>query len=1147
MSASTSNAPRSVHVHVLYTVPPSTTTTFARSRLPTRIKIHPQMRGAADRWASCSLGEVVRTVVASSPSLLPTPHTDYSLHLTNPKQTYRESMYNPKSSTSPAKPVEVQSGLLGWALDDASKECESLVMGILRRDEIEGEEDDQDESDVEEWLEIRLRLVVTKPVSHAQHLSHLSFLQRGLPLPAQSISTPASSSSTSPTLTRSSLNSPVLNSGPSHSRKIISQSAATPSSSSSSTSSFKQPLLPSNTSIHSSPRRIPSSTPLSGSTFDPFQAPPSSRTTKRAHSPGLKLPVQTTHSAKSISSQKSKHQELFRTDNTPEHLAETIPLEPVKRGRGRPPGATNKSKSAASTSKRHPESSTSGLSDGPSSSMATIISGKSNRRSQSISSASMSTRTNAQPTKISSALSLPQPNASCQSSHQISPKRHHDPNRSSSSNSVHTTTKLTSISNLMTSPPDLLQAATENFTAFTPQLVDLLNLINKDAKVTDDKETAGILKSLLNAARAAEANKTDGGEIEDADSPLAGLGEAGSTKLGRTISGTARRKEAILTSFGGGIHRVNSSSGGATVAGVKRKSTGDRPSSMEDALQAGPVRGRKPSGGMSSGKRPEKEGCENCGSLTSAGWRKKEGCGKVCDACGVYYNRHKVKRPKELWGDLSAHMESSPENPLGVRPSSRPSTTYMHNTSPIRGNMSFQSRFSHGNHVDPSTQRSSNTRFSPSSPYHNPTTGRDMKTLPLTSPVRPVKRSMNQQAYESPRTALKKMLSGGGGSELRRLNKPLSDDGKEADTPSAAAPTPTPNPDITITADNYLELGLGPSFLGTSAAGTERLTDRELDEADGLSAMLSSAVQSDIAMTDAEWLHSDFSSFFEFGDEEPEERDQLHSPTPKKARLSTPRRNGIHEPRSSHPIASSSPMPPPFDFSSLPPSSPPVIPAGLFSSPDPGRRHHHPDLDLHESLFAILDESGPASTPASATSYDTEHSLADVEALQSLFAESPSSCEEEEANINKEGGSSLAKPQSIWGPSPTGEINRASNGKFDSNPLLSISEILSDSGTSPATSTTSSYPSETKPGGYASINPDPPSTEQQLEFLALWEQCQRTTKPDTAQSTMMAPPTKALNANGWDSLSRRGSMALVAGSSPDNDNGTPPTWVADEN
>lgn len=151
------------------------------------------MKGASDRWASCTLGDVVKTVVASrqvflhpcirllffglnphrslslslfiffvySPSLLPTPQTDYSLHLTNPKQTHRESLYNPKpsASTSPVKPVEVQSGLLGWALDDASKESESLVMGILRRDEMEGEEDEQDEGDVEEWLEIRLTLV----------------------------------------------------------------------------------------------------------------------------------------------------------------------------------------------------------------------------------------------------------------------------------------------------------------------------------------------------------------------------------------------------------------------------------------------------------------------------------------------------------------------------------------------------------------------------------------------------------------------------------------------------------------------------------------------------------------------------------------------------------------------------------------------------------------------------------------------------------------------------------------------------------------------------------------------------------------------------------------------------------------------------
>lgn len=105
--------------------------------------------------ASFSPASVGSCAPPASPDLMPNSREDHSLHFNSPRDTYREALY---SSGADNPPIEVQMGLVGWALDDTSEESRAMVMGVLRKDEIEAEGSDDEDDDAEEWLEVRLRL-----------------------------------------------------------------------------------------------------------------------------------------------------------------------------------------------------------------------------------------------------------------------------------------------------------------------------------------------------------------------------------------------------------------------------------------------------------------------------------------------------------------------------------------------------------------------------------------------------------------------------------------------------------------------------------------------------------------------------------------------------------------------------------------------------------------------------------------------------------------------------------------------------------------------------------------------------------------------------------------------------------------------------
>lgn len=124
-----------------------------------RVRVNPYALGRSGRLrargipaddAFCAL-----LLVCPRPDLIPSSREDHSLHFNSPRDTFRESRY---SSGQEIQPIEVQMGLVGWALDDTSEESKAMVMGVMRQDEVETEASDEEGDDAEEWLEIRLRL-----------------------------------------------------------------------------------------------------------------------------------------------------------------------------------------------------------------------------------------------------------------------------------------------------------------------------------------------------------------------------------------------------------------------------------------------------------------------------------------------------------------------------------------------------------------------------------------------------------------------------------------------------------------------------------------------------------------------------------------------------------------------------------------------------------------------------------------------------------------------------------------------------------------------------------------------------------------------------------------------------------------------------
>lgn len=277
-------------------------------------------------------------------------------------------------------------------------------------------------------------------------------------------------------------------------------------------------------------------------------------------------------------------------------------------------------------------------------------------------------------------------------------------------------------------------------------------------------------------------------------------------------------------------------------------------------------------------------------------------------------------------------------------------------------------------------------------PMTSPLRSGKVSLLPLTSPVRAVKRNAAGQ-FESPRTALKKMLNGGSQITLSRLHKQLSDDGD-------SALTLTPGSDKKLRSSN---LARGLPATGSSVG----LGDEDMD----LGGM---------GEQDDTWMHSDFSSFFSFNEDEQDEIMTNDDGTPQTNRTIDSS------------VMGSSPFLAPFDFSTLPPSSPPTVSADLLSSPNT-------DLDFNSPLAPLGDDPSPASEHL-----PTQSAHLDLESIKALF--------------NSNSPASTSSATTI--PTSAG---------FQSHDGTTVNVVE---------------------GNGAEGADQPPPKSDQMEFLRLWDQCQ---------------------------------------------------------
>jgi hypothetical protein len=229
-------------------------------------------------------------------------------------------------------------------------------------------------------------------------------------------------------------------------------------------------------------------------------------------------------------------------------------------------------------------------------------------------------------------------------------------------------------------------------------------------------------------------------------------------------------------------------------------------------------------------------------------------------------------------------------------------------------------------------------------PMTSPLRAGKVSLLPLTSPVRAIKRSAVGVNNESPRTALKRVLNGGSQIALSRLHKPLSDDGVR---------------DMTLTPGSDSKLKSSSIARGLPATGSSvGLGDEDMDlGGDG---------------GGDDWLHSDFSSYFSFNEDDDELLNGSNADTPRTNRTIDSS------------VMGSSPFLAPFDFSTLPPSSPPTVSAELMSSPDTQR-------DFNSPLPPLGDDPSPApSAAAHAMAAHAGH--LDLDTIKTMFqSNSPAS------------------------------------------------------------------------------------------------------------------------------------------------------------
>lgn len=95
----------------------------------------------------------------------------------------------------------------------------------------------------------------------------------------------------------------------------------------------------------------------------------------------------------------------------------------------------------------------------------------------------------------------------------------------------------------------------------------------------------------------------------------------------------------------------------------KKRSSPEPPSSQPPAKR----RNNQRAGSVSGATK-----CYNCGTTKSSVWRTKkvnEKMERVCNACGLYYNKTKTMRPPTLWSTIPADPPSEPSEPQPIAPS----------------------------------------------------------------------------------------------------------------------------------------------------------------------------------------------------------------------------------------------------------------------------------------------------------------------------------------------------------------------------------------------------------------------------------------------------------------------------------------------
>lgn len=162
-------------------------------------------------------------------------------------------------------------------------------------------------------------------------------------------------------------------------------------------------------------------------------------------------------------------------------------------------------------------------------------------------------------------------------------------------------------------PQDLLAALSQKFTSVTPEMLELIKLIGRDAHASADAETGDLVRSILNAAGASGRN---------APSPAPAV---------PTSLVTAKTEPVVASRSGGmGPPLTRASSTSDVEAKIRRVSAGKGKENEQasDVSMSAPTS----SGSKKRKAKSEKvESCENCGATETSHWRKKTGSGMVCN------------------------------------------------------------------------------------------------------------------------------------------------------------------------------------------------------------------------------------------------------------------------------------------------------------------------------------------------------------------------------------------------------------------------------------------------------------------------------------------------------------------------------------